>query len=251
MRASSVFVSDEDSCLDANLVQVHLLCRNDVLAAASKTRIFEEKKEKKKTIARLVLSHIASGEAARLYDKGIACCIWCWGRNGLSLPTENSRVSSIFLEQGSPTLRLLNSVFFLCFVLDSIANSTVSKPILNVRGYLVGMWAGGPLADRASKVGMGRNARRRSFQIRRQGGACGRTGSGLSACIRAASSTAASSPEGTQRHPITVVSQKLVATQEDLASATPGRCSGVSSSFCRIWVRIGRSCLFARRQRAR
>lgn len=107
----------------------------------------------------------------------------------------------------------------------------------------MGVWAGGPLADRASKVGMGRNARRRSFLIRRQGGACGRTGSGLSACIRAASSTAASSPEATQRHPITVVSQKLVATQEDLASASPGRCSGVSSSSCRIWVRIGCSCL--------
>lgn len=71
MRASSVFVSDEDYCLDANLVQVHLLCQNDTLAAASKTRIIE----KKETIPRLVLCHIASGEAARLYDKGIACCI--------------------------------------------------------------------------------------------------------------------------------------------------------------------------------
>lgn len=83
-------LSDEDSCLDANLVQVHLLCQNDALAAARR-RIL---KNKKKTIARLVLCHIASGEAARLYDKGFACRIRCWG-NMDHLHTEISTASSI------------------------------------------------------------------------------------------------------------------------------------------------------------
>lgn len=147
---------------------------------------------------------------------------------------------------------LLNSVCLVCFVLDSIVDSTVSKPFFNVLGLL--RWAGGPLTDRASMYsglsGYGPKCTAAEFSDKTAGRGLRADWVGAFGLHPGCVVDSGKLARDIQRHPITVVAQKLVALQEDLASASPGRCSGVSSNLLSHQGSHWRQPSSARRQRA-